>query len=111
MSSVCKVINNINEAQRQREAALDAFERAERVGDAISCHDAEQAIRASYEAERDAYQALARMAAVDYVETILKASVLINATTAENLGEPIWEDELPALMASIERDMAAFGVR
>jgi hypothetical protein len=33
--------------------------------------------------------------------------VLIDATTGENLGEPIHESELATLRASIERDIAA----
>lgn len=104
MSTVTDTINRITAARERLEAALDALERA---GDADTCPDADQAISAAAEAERNAFRALAEARAIDAREVIAKCMMLIDATTGGNLGEAIWEGDLPALRASIERDIAA----
>ena len=108
MSAITEVITGIASARRLREMALDELERLEGIAD---IRDAKHALNAAYTAERDAHRELAKTRATDLTDVIMKASVLIDATTGENLGEPLWENELPALKASIQRDMAALGVR
>jgi hypothetical protein len=106
VSAITDVITDIASARRLREIALDELERLEGIADT---RDAKHALNAAYTAERDAHREFAKTHATDLTDVIMKASVLIDATTGENLGEPLWENELPALRASFERDVATLG--
>jgi hypothetical protein len=111
MTIITDIVDRIYAARNQQEAAYDELERLEGTGDT---RGAESALQAAVEAEHVAMRELSRTPATSHEDMIPKAMILLDYTHGQdgkNLYEPIWEDDLPALHASIQRDGKALGVR
>ncbi|MPZ37241.1 MAG: hypothetical protein GEU95_04130 [Rhizobiales bacterium] len=108
MTAITDVIDDIAFARRLKEKAIDELERMEAYGP--TC-DAASALNTAELAERYAFRELASVPATSAEDIIAKCILLINATTGDNLGEPIWEAELQALKGSIDSDIASLGAR
>lgn len=99
MTAIADIIDEIWTARRLTKPALDELQRT---GGDWQTSDAGKTYTAACVAERDAVRELAKARAIDYADIILKASVLIDFQHDE-----MYEDELPAPKASIDRDIAA----
>jgi hypothetical protein len=105
--TVTHIVAELADARARNVRAFDEAEAAIETGDKTRAEAADRVITETCAEEQTAFIALSVTPSANLREIVAEARVLIDATTGPNLGEPIWENDLPALRASFERDIAS----